>query len=309
MGALLNIETVGQSNVSGKLIETNREYAQVDAQGVVHGTVDGTTTTIEVKARCYFDLRRQHVRSLQLVAKEKRSPGEVTPGVDAVAKVSVQCEPLSRADRLADRVVATMAGEPSADAMRLSFAPRNRFYHLLHDRQWHVTSDGKSVVVLRYLQAGDVVGQCNISVLPVIEKGKQVTLEAFRDDVRSTLGKSFGRFVKASEYVDPGGRLVYQVEVVGKVTEVPIRWRYYLIGEADGRRAALIFTLEESQTARFDQADRRFLSGFDFPAADQTAKGQPASADQVRDQGSESPPPGPLATRRERGGSGSMSRR
>jgi hypothetical protein len=299
LGALLNIDTVGQSDVSAELIETNRDYAQIDAEGVVHGTVDGTTTTIEIKSRCYFDLHRRSVHSLQLVTKEKRSAGEVSPGVEAVAKVRLQFVPLSRSDSLSDSVVAKMGAVPGADAIQLSFLPTNRVYHLLHDRYWHVTSDAKSAVVLRRMQDGDVLGQCNISALPVIEKGKQVTLESFRDDVRSTLGKNFGRFVKAGEFVDQRGRLVYHVEAEGKVTDVPIHWRYYLVGEPDGRRAALVFTLEQSMAVRFGQADRQILSGFDFLASDTAAKPQPPSADQVRERAIEKllprPPQPPLA--------------
>jgi hypothetical protein len=297
LGALLNIDTVGQSDVSAELIETNRDYAQIDAKGVVHGMVDGATTTIEIKSRCYFDLRRRRVHSLQLVAKEKRSAGEVSPGVKAVAKVRLQFAPLSRSDSLSDSlsdsVVAKMGAVPNADTIQLSFLPTNRVYRLLHDRDWHVTSDAKSAVVLRKMQDNDVLGQCNISALPVIEKGKQVTLESFRDDVRSTLGKDFGRFIKAGEFVDQRGRLVYHVAAEGKVTDVPIHWRYYLVGEPDGRRAALVFTLEQSMAARFGQADRQILSGFDFLASGTTAKPQPPSADQVRERAIEKPLPQP----------------
>ncbi|NIP86622.1 MAG: hypothetical protein GTO03_14080 [Planctomycetales bacterium] len=293
LAALVNIDAVGDSDVSAELTQLQRDYARIDAQGLIRGTVDGATTTIELKARCDFDLQHHRLHSLQLVLHEKRSPGEVTPGIEAVAKVRVQFRPLSRSEHLTDMVVAAMPAPPDSATLQLSFQPDHGEYRLQHDRGWHVTSDGRSTAILRRIEDGDLVGQCNISTLPLILKGKQITLESFRDDVRSTLGEHFGQFLQAGQYVDPQGHLVYHVAAVGQVTEVPVQWRYYLLGDTDGRRAAVIFTLDDSAAARFGQADRQMLAGFDFLTDPTGDSGQPAAASRP---GGPAPPAGNAAT-------------
>lgn len=103
LGALLNISSVGQIAVTAELMEANGDFARIEAVGVVHGTVDGTATTIDIKSRCYFDLRNRIVQSVQLVLNEKRKIGEVTPGVEAVSKIKVKFTPINRSTDLSDR--------------------------------------------------------------------------------------------------------------------------------------------------------------------------------------------------------------
>jgi hypothetical protein len=266
LGALLNISSVGQSAVTAELMEANGDFARIEAAGVVHGTVDGTATTIDIKSRCYFDLRNRIVQSVQLVLNEKRKIGEVTPGVEAVSKIKVKFTPINRSADLSDRALVSIDLEANTDSIRLDFTPVSSDYRLQHDRDWHVTRDDRKAAILRQIENGDVLCQCNISSLPQIGKGKQVTLNIFRDDVQKTLGKNFGQFVNVGEFVDERGRLVYHVEAVGKVADVPIRWRYYLAAKTDGRRVALVFTMDEEMVERFGAADRRLLAGLELLA-------------------------------------------
>ena len=49
-------------------------------------------------------------------------------------------------------------------------------------------------VVLRFVDSGDLLAQCNISDLTPLPTGKQVGLEAFQQDVRRAIGERFEQF-------------------------------------------------------------------------------------------------------------------
>ena len=82
-----------------------------------------------------------------------------------------------------------------------------------YDRQWFVTSDEPNVAILRMIQRGELVAQCNISALLAVQK--EITLAGFQQEIQNSLDKNFGQFVKASEETTPEGYRVYRVVANG----------------------------------------------------------------------------------------------
>jgi hypothetical protein len=118
-----------------------------------------------------------------------------------------------------------------------------------------------------------------VTPLAPVSAGKQTTLAEFQEDVKKTLGKNFGQFVKASQKPGDANVRVLRVAASGEVSQLPIQWIYYLVANERGQQTSLVFTLESSLAERFADADRKLVSGLRFTAApqDTAAKAPPAT--------------------------------
>ena len=100
-----------------------------------------------------------------------------------------------------------------------------------------VTEDEPKLTVLRLVDRGELVAQCNISPLPKLEK--PIPLAEFQRDVERSLGKNFGKFVAAGQTINETGYAVFRVVVHGEVGGLPIEWIYYLVQDRTGKRVSL----------------------------------------------------------------------
>ena len=140
-------------------------------------------------------------------------------------------------------------------------------FHLVYDRRWHITRNETQLVVLRLVDRGELVAQCNISPLPKLDQGKSVTIEEFQSEVQQSLGKRFDHFETVAEGKGAGGMRVLKVVASGVVSEIPIQWRYYLAIDPDGRRLALAYTMESDLIERFADADMAMTESIEFDTA------------------------------------------
>jgi hypothetical protein len=130
------------------------------------------------------------------------------------------------------------------------------------------------VTILRLIDRGDLIAQCNISPLPSLATGQQLTLEAFQEDVKRTLGKSFGQIVEAAQESGEGQRIL-RVIVSGTASDLPIQWSYYHLSDNAGNRLALVFTIEGSLIERYAQVERELVSGLQIVPGKQPTPAEP----------------------------------
>ncbi len=202
--------------------------------------------------------RRQRITYLAMLIKEKRAVGHIGPGLDTVAKLIVSIRPLAASEHLTPEAVASVPQELTPELTVLDYAAPTSQFRFPYDRRWYLTADDAKLAILRLMDKGELVAQCNVSLLPG-EKKSPVTLQEFQHDVETSLGKSFGQFTHASQSQNEAGYLVLRVVARGVVSELPIEWVYYLIQDSDGRRVSLAFTYEQELTERFAQADRAMV--------------------------------------------------
>ena len=168
---------------------------------------------------------------------------------------SVSCHP----DILADLNLT------ADDTTRLvEFASSEGGFELLLGRDWHEMIDREDVSVLRLVNRGDLIAQCNISALPSMEDGVPFTLIDFQQDVKNALDKSFGDFVTSSEEVNDHGLHVMRVVASGMISDLSINWVYYHITNNQGLRASCVFTCEAELADRFGAIDQSVISSFRF---------------------------------------------
>jgi hypothetical protein len=263
---LLGLDVVSQHDVTGKLTEVKDGIAVISLQGKVAGAIDGVTSEIELTGKMNFDLKQRAVTWLALGYKENRAVGHAQPGFEIVGKVRMVAAPIRSAPEVNDQALANLPTKATSSSTLIEFSADSAGYGLMHDRRWNVMVDRHDVAILRLVDRGDLIAQCNISRLPQLAKGEQLTLEAFQGDVKKTLGQSFGQIAEASQEASDGGLRTLRVVVSGSTADIPIQWTYYHLSDDVGNRAALVFTIEGDLVERFAQIDRELIAAFRFTA-------------------------------------------
>jgi hypothetical protein len=272
LAELLGLDAVSWSDVDCMLAKADDGLADVAAAGSLNGAVGGVATEIELKIKYKFDRATNRISFLALLIKEKRSVGHVGPGLDTVAKVIITISPLSKSQNLKPEAVRSVPSKPTPELAQLSYSGGSGRFRLQYDRRWYLTSDDSKLAVMRMVERGDLVAQCNLSPLAA-QKGP-VTLAQFQRDVQASLGKNFGQFVKASESKNEAGYTVLRLVVHGTVSQLPIEWIYYLIEDEKGKGVSLAFTFEQELEGRFGQSDRELVNSLRLvePVAPTAAK-------------------------------------
>ena len=107
------------------------------------------------------------------------------------------------------------------------------------------------LIVLKRLDGGQVIAQCNLMVGPDAGKGRHQDPNQFRDDIRRALKQRFVQFLGAGEIDgDPAGGFRYKVGVQGREGKLGIVWYYYLIASPEGEQLLATFTLAEDHVKR-----------------------------------------------------------
>lgn len=264
MCALLALDAVGQSNVISELKDVAGDRAKIEFAGRVFGAVGGVATEIEVKGKYRYDFTQHRVTGLGLLVKEQRSIGHVTTGLDVVAKLQLALAPTKGDEELNELEIDEISLDARRELLLLECPSPTKKFTILHDRDWHLMSDAGDLLALRYVDRGELVAQCNVSALPDVQPGHEPPLAKFQSDLQKSLSENFGQFVEASESGDAAGHYIYRVVVEGRVSDLPIEWRYYLVGDRQGHAAVFAFTVEQELAARLADRDRALVSTLAF---------------------------------------------
>ncbi|MEX2138213.1 MAG: hypothetical protein WD894_03050 [Pirellulales bacterium] len=261
---LLGLDAVSRSDVETVLTAIKDGVGEVSIQGPLNGAVGGVSTEIELKGKLHFDVVHRQPFALVLLIKEKRSVGHVMPGLDVVAKLDLQVAPASEVAELSDRALEGLELATDGAAPPLAYESTEGGFSFLYEPRWQIMGAKTDSAVMRLVDRGELIAQCNVSVLPKLNVEQPLTLEMFQKEVQQSLGKHFGSFEGAAERETPSGLRLLHVVAIGTVSELPITWHYYLLINRSGQRAAISFTMENALADRFGEADRLVLDGFRF---------------------------------------------
>jgi hypothetical protein len=272
---LLGLDAVSRSDVQTMLTAVSSDVGEIAVEGAVDGVVGGQATEIELKGKLHFDITHRQAFALAIMIKEKRSPGPVAPGLDVVARLELEIAPVAEVSQLSDKALAGIELASGGDEPPLAYHSTEGKFSFLYDPRWRITREQADSVILRLIDRGDVVAQCNVSVLPKLNPEQPFTLELFQKEVQQSLGKNFRQFERAAERKSATGLRMLHAVALGAVAEVPITWHYYLLIDESGRRAAISFTMEDSLADRFLAADRMLLDEFRFDPPPTRTASQP----------------------------------
>jgi len=133
-------------------------------------------------------------------------------------------------------------------------------------------SDQPELAVLRLIDRGDLVAQCNISRLTPLAAGEQLTLEGFQDDLKRSLRTTFGEFVEAGESLSDSGLRALRVVVAASVSEVPIHYVFYHLSDDHQNRVSIAFTMDAEMVERFGRSEETLISSFAFGETPRTSE-------------------------------------
>jgi hypothetical protein len=258
--ALTDYEALAANTLRGKLEAMDDDRATIRVAGAVRGAVRGGEGAISCDATLVFDRRTNRVASLTLKREETRGAGQVEPALTFSGTLTMAREALPTPPaELTDGALAGVPLSPPPGLDLLEFVAPDGRYRLLHDRAWHLFWDDSRLAVLKRLDRGELVAQCNLAVGPEAGPGRHQDPQQFRADIQKALGARFGRFAAAGELDDADGTYRYKVAVQGQEGAQEVLWYYYLVASPAGAQLLGTFTLNVADQARFGEQDLKLM--------------------------------------------------
>ncbi len=255
---LSGYDALAVNGLEATLEALDADSARVKLLGSIRGAALGGEGSMACDGGFTFDRKAGLVTRLILRRAETRRPGPIEAGLDVKSVLTVvrAGSDAGPADVLDER-------SPGRDLL-LFIAPDGK-YSLVHDRDWHLFWDDSRQVVLKRLDRGELVAQCNISDGPNAGKGRHQDVGQFRDDLRKALGDRFVRVVGEGEVAGaPAGGFRHKVSIQGRQGDAGVLWHYYLIAGPEGDQLIATFTLGLAQQAQFADQDLRLIGSLEW---------------------------------------------
>ena len=271
---LSGYDAIASSTLEGTIDRLDDLEAEIGIEGRVEGAVLGGNGGMDVEGTLRFDRQAGRVARLTIRRDERREPGPVEAGLEFRSTLTVD-----RSDA-ADDAVPSGGSNPERlpdDWLLLRFDDPSGRYSMEHDRSWYVVAEDEQHAVLRRLDSGVVVAQCDLVLGPTMGAGARPQPDRFRKDVREALGDRVDRIIDAGEVRAPSGESRYRLAIAGRQGAVPIVWYYYQASDAEGRQLVAAFTLRESEVGRLGRLDQRMIDSLRWtPATADIGAGGPS---------------------------------
>ncbi|MEC7566324.1 MAG: hypothetical protein VX738_11645 [Planctomycetota bacterium] len=262
--ALLVLDAVSSNTVTGRITSLTQDRAKLSIQGKVLGGANGVLTEIELNLQAEYDLKGHRFMMVRSAMTEKREIGHAQPGLDVTARINIQLQPITRLSTIPAAVIERCNQPMSAGGDHLLLRPSGVPVDLQVDRNWHVLVDQPELFVMRQVERGELVAQCSLLPLPEPTRGENMTLVRFQNQIQSSLGEQFHRFVHSQEKPLPSGGILFRVVTQGEVDEIPLQWIYYYVTDPDGLGSAFVFTVALDKVEHFADQDRELIATLQF---------------------------------------------
>ncbi|MEM9409662.1 MAG: hypothetical protein AAGA30_01025, partial [Planctomycetota bacterium] len=271
LSGLLGLNRVITSSVTMMLKSVEDGVAKIYIYGNVKGEVHDAITEMKIKGIGRLDLQNQFLTALRLSLDEERRTGHVAPGFEGKVKLDTQLKPTTENILMTKSRLAELY---KGKKVKFSFQfnrPENEF-QFAHETNWHIIASEKEAAVLRYLDDGQLIAQCNIVQLPERPAGQPMKLSEFQKEIIRITEDTDSRIVGADQSVTSAGDNVLRVAVDGMESDIPFIWIYHHIASNDGRRLTAVFTLEKDAIDYFAEADRTLVKNIQFKPSASSAK-------------------------------------
>ncbi|MDR2346072.1 MAG: hypothetical protein LBE18_08400 [Planctomycetaceae bacterium] len=260
--SFLSIDAVIESQVNAVFTAVADNVAMIELVGDVKGLYLGAETKMSIQAKYQFDLNMRRINWLGILIQEDRSVGHVGPGFNLTARLQVKISPLEKSQNLTDEFIAGINVQANEKTLCLKYDGGKGAWNFIHDRNWYVFQDDPQTTILRRLHNGELVAQCNIADMGVVDVKTMTTLERFTKEISSGLGKSYRKVAAAEQYTNNAGYKVYTVMIDGAVEDLPLRWIYNLLTDQNGRQCVVVFVIEAKMLNVFGNSDDILLDTY-----------------------------------------------
>lgn len=264
LASLFGLDAITKSELSCRYYKNDGDVASIHVKGKLLGSIHGVATEIDANGALQYDKQSKSIRQLTITLDENRSIGQAHPGFEVTAKIEIRLQSLTGSRQLSDTILADWDLDEINDSTIRTYESKAGGLEFMHDRRWHIISDQRPVMVLRMVDQGDLLAQCNISRLEDLSKGDKLAMTEFQRDVREAVKASSGQIVDAKVEATESGGEILRVAAAGVVSDVSLNWIYYHITDAEGRRAAMVVSVESELFERFAEAERVLVDSLEF---------------------------------------------
>ncbi len=273
---LSTVEATSKTEMTAKLVSVSDNVARIEFNGAVEGARLGAITNVKLSGHLLFDLKQELVTSLDLTHIETGAIGTITPGIDSEVRVVIARSVAGSEGALTEELAESIPLDPPADRLPLEFDAEPWGLSLIHGRGWHVFlanfESDPQVVILRLLDQGTLVCQCNFSPVPQVAAGQTTPVEEYEESIRRSLGSQFGAIVARDRIPTQDDRTIFRVTVDGKYAlpngeeskDVPMTWLYYLCADPTGRQVSFVFAVEPEMRELLAGQDRQMVESLQF---------------------------------------------
>lgn len=267
------------ANQKGSLVCTLESFvdrlATVTFTGELEGATDGTDTKLTFHGRLLFDTEAKVVKEFELVQKENRGIGAISPGLDVEARVEWKRTAVTDSPRFEDAALEKLSLEANEANQLLQTDLSHWGLRLYHDRRWSPFHQTAQTAILRMLHEGNFIAQVNIVPLPKPADGKSTPLKKFEEEVKTALGSGFKEIVQANEFKTATGLTALRVCAAGESKSVAMEWHYYLVAAPTGEQVVLVYVVEPEFLELLGSSDLQMVEALELSPV----KGpQPAAA-------------------------------
>ncbi len=259
----VGIEAATSVEMSGKLMSVKDQIATIELTGKVAGATIGALTEVSITGTATFDIANQLLTSLKMVQIEKRSVSTVSPGMEVTANVSWQRK-VSPSVTISENQIANIPFDLPEISKLLLFKSKHWNISLIHDRNWYVFQEIPEVAVLRMVDNGSLISQCNIAKIGSAAPGQHVAPEKFESDIKASLGESLSSIVDKDVVEVNSGNYIYRVVASGSANGLEMVWIYYLCAAEDGRQVSFVFAVEGNNIEILNSRDLSMVESIEF---------------------------------------------
>jgi hypothetical protein len=273
--ALTGYDSLTSSTLEAVLESIDEKAAVLRIKGEAEGSALGSQGKVSCEGTAQFNRVTHLIERLELTRNESRRPGPVEAGLDVRSTHTVSRRPVAAPPELGDEALREFSLDTGPQRQMLQLVSPDGKYNLVHDRRWHTYWDDPKLVVLKRIEKGQVVAQCNLAAGPPAGRGRHQDPARFRDDIRKSLKQRFVQFLGAGEVDgDPAGGFRYKVGVQGREGDLSVLWNYYLVASPEGDQLLATFTLAADDVKAFADQDAEIIGSLQWyaPAAEEPAR-------------------------------------
>lgn len=264
LAKFLNVESIKSSDVKLTLKKVEDNIARVFVSGAVVARVYDVTTEISVSGIALINLKSQQIVNLKVGTDEVRPAGQIEPGFEGRTRIDLGFQHGKSTDELSNKKLAASIRSKKIQ-QRLKFVSEAGAYKIIYDPRWKLIAGEADSAIMRFIDKGDLLTQCNVVLLPKRPAKQPLTLAKFKQEIGKAVdADKNAMLVKADETKTGNGLKALTVVVSGEEDGLPVNWFYYHVSTNEGRQITFVFTLAESVSGRAKGLADQLVNEFQF---------------------------------------------
>jgi hypothetical protein len=266
--AVCSFDGLTEHTLAGKLESVKDDVATFSVAGTANGIDMGAMVKLSVEARGQFDLKSKRLVELEWNQKDQRDGGPISPATNVQARTVMKRTLIEQPNDLSDAALVSIPDKvPTASMTNLEYHDLKGRFDLLYGREWQITSQSESRLVMRLMERGDFIAQVTITPWSNAGKGKHMTPEEFRTRMNDTPGWELEKELQAGDVPGQGeGRWIHRVSLLGTLDGVNVLQNFYLVAGPEGDQVVVAFSMTPKQADKLGARDLSLVTSMEVPS-------------------------------------------